>query len=348
LFAVAILASVAATAADRPGSLSGHGDWVVGCDNTRSCTAVSLTSSDLGDDQATMVIRRGGWAQDAPSVSIVLASDSRADIAGIAGVAVTRDGAAPPPGILPLVAGAGALRFARPGIDDRHFIARALEHTEAVLVDADHARRAGTSLQGLRAALARMDALQHRSGGPTALVDPSGRATPPPPPPAPLIRRPAAGAAPPTRPTEAAIQALRLAHGDDCAAPPGRDHIRPTDFVRLDARTTLALIDPVCEGGTYNRLRIALLIDEAGAARRPRIEAPMHAEAPHLLVNPWWDPDARVLGTNGRGRGLGDCGVVQRHVWDGARLRLVEQQEMSACRGAHIFIRTWTARSQGR
>jgi hypothetical protein len=51
-----------------------------------------------------------------------------------------------------------------------------------------------------------------------------------------------------------------------------------------------------------------------------------------------------VLTSYAKGRGLGDCGVSQRFAWDGTRLRLIEQAEMSECRGNPNFIRTWTAR----
>ena len=48
------------------------------------------------------------------------------------------------------------------------------------------------------------------------------------------------------------------------------------------------------------------------------------------------------------GRGVGDCGVHQDYVWDGTRFRLVQQEEMSECRGSLDYITTWRAQVVGR
>ena len=50
-----------------------------------------------------------------------------------------------------------------------------------------------------------------------------------------------------------------------------------------------------------------------------------------------------VLTSFARGRGLGDCGIRQQFVWDGARLRLSRQSEMGECRGNPDYITTWRA-----
>ena len=59
----------------RSGRLKSFGDWVVGCDNFRACTAIGL-----GPDEGIsgyVVIRRGGGAEDAPAVSLnLVASDA--------------------------------------------------------------------------------------------------------------------------------------------------------------------------------------------------------------------------------------------------------------------------------
>jgi len=51
-----------------------------------------------------------------------------------------------------------------------------------------------------------------------------------------------------------------------------------------------------------------------------------------------------VLTGYAKGRGLGDCGLVQSLVWDGTRLRLTEQSEMRECRGNPNYLTTWRTR----
>ncbi|HTG39817.1 DUF1176 domain-containing protein [Sphingomonas sp.] len=50
-----------------------------------------------------------------------------------------------------------------------------------------------------------------------------------------------------------------------------------------------------------------------------------------------------MLASYAKGRGIGDCGVSQRFIWDGPRFRLIEQAEMSECRGSIDYITTWRA-----
>jgi hypothetical protein len=44
-----------------------------------------------------------------------------------------------------------------------------------------------------------------------------------------------------------------------------------------------------------------------------------------------------------KGRGIGDCGIAQDFVWDGTRFRLIEQSEMTECRGSTRMVTTWRA-----
>lgn len=63
-----------------------------------------------------------------------------------------------------------------------------------------------------------------------------------------------------------------------------------------------------------------------------------------LLVNAYWIEDSQILGSYGKGRGLGDCGSAEKYVWDGARFRLIEASGMNQCRGAYEWITTWRAK----
>jgi hypothetical protein len=63
-----------------------------------------------------------------------------------------------------------------------------------------------------------------------------------------------------------------------------------------------------------------------------------------MLVNADWDKANGLLTSFSKGRGIGDCGVGSNFAWDGARFRLVEQEEMGECRGSTDYISTWRAR----
>jgi hypothetical protein len=108
----------------------------------------------------------------------------------------------------------------------------------------------------------------------------------------------------------------------------------------LDGPRTLAIVP--CAAGAYNVLS-ALFVIERGAAVPVSFDAPVAGDSDgDLAYNATFEDG--ILDTFAKGRGLGDCGVVQRYAWDGARFRLIEQREMAECRGNPDFIRTWTAR----
>ena len=63
----------------------------------------------------------------------------------------------------------------------------------------------------------------------------------------------------------------------------------------------------------------------------------------HYLTNAEWDPERRMIHEYAKGRGLGDCGVRSSYAWTGEIFRLVEQEEMSECRGTYFYLTTWRA-----
>jgi hypothetical protein len=44
-----------------------------------------------------------------------------------------------------------------------------------------------------------------------------------------------------------------------------------------------------------------------------------------------------------KGRGIGDCGTAATYAWDRQSFRLVEQKEMSECRGTLELLTTYRA-----
>jgi Protein of unknown function (DUF1176) len=335
--AMILLAGVAR--AEGPGELAVFGDWTIGCDNTRACTAVSLQSDEVGDGNLQIVIERGPKETDPPLVSFRLGGDSSALAATATGLIVEGRLVS-----MSMQSTDGIVRFTKPETAGYSFIVLTAKLGDIALAGSNGAPIDSASLKGLGAAISHMDREQKRADGPTAIaLRRNGGPLPPPPPHAHVIRRPPETTKAPRTLDEAETERLRLAHGPDCRRPQRRDHLRAPVFQRLDDATTLALIDPICAGGAYNRDQIVLLVDETGQARRATLERAMYQDQPQLAVNPWWDKASRSLGSQASGRGLGDCGLIQEHVWDGKSFRLARQREMSPCRGSTVFIQTWHA-----
>ena len=60
------------------------------------------------------------------------------------------------------------------------------------------------------------------------------------------------------------------------------------------------------------------------------------------LMNVSFDPKARTLSSDAKGRGLGDCGSEATWVWDGQAFQLLSETEIDACRG--VLPDDWPSR----
>ena len=322
-----LLALAAAVVQPQPGALRTFGDWTVGCDNVATCKAVALIPGAQGDTPwLRLAVRRDGAPAAKPVLRVGLDDGApgplalRVDGRSIVAVAAGRDA--------PL---------------DRAASGALAQGATAAVVDARGRTVASTSLKGLAAALLYVDERQRRLGTAGALVrrGPRADAAVPAPPPLPRVVRPAASAAPPRRPGEAALRRLLGPDAVDCAE--GREPLGAR-AIRLDAARSLSLVAWPCSGGAYNTVHGAFVVDERGRAAPAvfDVDGGMNPDRDDL-VNADWDAGRRLLTTLAKGRGLGDCGVSQAYAWDGARFRLVEQRVMNECRGSIDFVTTWRA-----
>ncbi|SEK88603.1 Protein of unknown function [Sphingomonas palmae] len=313
----------------RPGALKTFSDWAVGCDNTHRCTLTSLAPERAPVSGYTVAITRAAGAAGGYEISVGNTGDGAAPIAlrvGAQRFAVAGSG----------LAGASAARIvaALTGARTLVLVGRAGKPLDTV------------SLAGISAALRYVDAVQHRVGTVTAAVA-KGRnaaATVPPAPAAPIIRARALTGTP-ARLTKAQVAAMKRTAR--CEAPPSPDVDWSPVVSAVGGGVSLAVLP--CSAGAYN-VNGALFVIRGNRVTPAQTDAPAGFEASGA------DPETPVPSVvNGRvengvltsyakGRGLGDCGVSQAFAWDGTRLRLIEQAEMSECRGNPNFIRTWTAR----
>lgn len=321
-----LLALAAAAAGPQPGELKTFADWTVGCDNGRACQAVALVpQAESRDDYLLLVVRRDAGPNARPVLTLSTEK-------GLPGAAMLR------------VDGKPVLRVARAAL--LPVPPELAGGRRAALTDPAGRTLASASLAGLSAAFLYMDERQRRLDSAGALIRRGPRldTSVPAAPPLPRIvqPRPTAGAPRALAPAAAA----RLIGPDNAVCAYAQGPVRPR-AIRLDARHSLALVGHPCGNGAYNVFTSVFVVDETGRARPAMFDATTGMDPdranPNVLVNADWDAATRRLSSYAKGRGLGDCGVVQRYAWDGAGFRLVEQREMGECRGSTDYITTWRA-----
>jgi hypothetical protein len=122
---------------------------------------------------------------------------------------------------------------------------------------------------------------------------------------------------------------------------------------RLGARTELWGVP--CESGAYNISYLMFVTGPEGS--NPRLAtlpdpAPVNAAAvsrgweDEALTNPVYDPATRVLSHFPRGRGLGDCGLIQSWTWTDRGFQPREMRAMDECWGLppDLWPTTWRTR----
>ena len=313
------------------GALKAFGDWVVGCDNTRACTAIGMGPEE--DISGYVVIRRGGDAGDAAAVTLdLVAADAPRDPA--MQVAFGAGKARFPVTVLPVEAQGGFLVSAVDAGMAPDLIAALATSTSLRLTEIDGTAKAdpqAVSLKGSAAALLYMDDQQARVGTSTALIRPGTAAAagipPVPAPPAPkLVAMTAlpdplpplpAGVAPPDDPS--------------CTA-----DFAPLAFALSDTETLWG----VCAiAGAYNIDYTMWIVGPDGARKAdfavPGVPLGIGEDAADL-TNPALGPDGLGIDATAKGRGLGDCGTAADWGWDGAKFVLLQYREMDACRGVDV------------
>lgn len=105
-----------------------------------------------------------------------------------------------------------------------------------------------------------------------------------------------------------------------------------------------------CGSGSYNASYAIYVSGPGGRDPRPAVlpsSGPDQAEeGDDQLTNPSYDPATRVLTHFPRGRGIGDCGLIQSWVWTGRAFALAEERMMGDCWGmpSTVWPTTWRSR----
>ncbi|WP_198963506.1 DUF1176 domain-containing protein [Sinorhizobium fredii] len=307
------------------------GNWAVGCDNLRSCSAIGL--SDEGAKIGFVKIERGGEANAAPLVTL---------------------------GLYEVGSGRGSKLEAF--LDDRHVGGHVSEHddvymkalltgeaADAFVVALGKARQLrisrsdGTGRASSPAVIAAagsvpslrfVDDRQTRSGTVTALVN-KGRQS--------ASRVPAVPEAPlvvakPIQIVEDGPPPASIANAakdaDILACPDGMEPI----VARLSARRTLW---GICNWAAAYNIGYSFFLVAEGQVTPVAFEVHGSSNSRFQhgvsvlteLVNPSISRDGLTLSATNAGRGAGDCGEKGEWAWDGERFQLLRYSRLDTCRG---------------
>lgn len=317
----------------KPGTLKTFTDWTVGCDNGLRCTLGSLLpDASMGEDTITLNITREPGAVANGGGTMSLALETRNDQA-----ATKR-----PPASFTVDGTRVALR-------DAAALAAAIANAQSLrILDAKAGTLFTLSLKGAAAALRYIDAQQGRAGGTDAIVAKGPAPSRAPTPRLPVIAAIAPAGAPANL-TTAQIATMRKRGSCDIGNfPPGGDpELLAPEVHALGGSKSLVLLP--CSTGAYNMIGALFIVDGAKIV-------PADTDAPAGFDETGADSEKPVksvvngtfkngvLTSYAKGRGLGDCGVIQSFVWDGTSFRLSEQSEMGECRGNIDYITTWRAK----
>lgn len=344
---LAVAAPLPAAAADRAGELKAFRDWIIGCDNTLSCTALGLAPAD-GAGSAFVKITRAGGPAAGPEVTVVVYAETTPAAPRLR---LRLDGGKGPGLPSDVLATEFDGQFARArltGAEAAAVIAALLpaKGLSVELLDGNKSLSSSpVSLSGSSATLRYMDAEQGRAGGVTALVATgSAPASAVPAPPAvPVVTAEAMSElSPPPNRRPAGIPA---ANADDCP-------IDTTEMaVTLPGGRTLW---GVCiSAGAYN-FTYDFWIAGSGKPQPARFEVPGAGAVMSMgeeddfgaLTNPGLSEDGLVLSAFSKGRGIGDCGSLGEWAFDGERFRALTYAAMDTCMGVppDDWPVLWTAR----
>ncbi|PTM41948.1 DUF1176 domain-containing protein [Bosea sp. 124] len=308
-------------------------DWVAGCDNLKSCTALSLPG-EADEHVALLKLERPAGPDGVARLEVRVRADRlQAPLAAD----LTIDDAAFP------VAGK---RLAATIVDEENAtIALSPAETEALVA----AARKGTklvvtlagksydvSLAGSVAAMLWIDEQQGRLNTTSALIRKGPGSAVPAAPPLPVVT--AKGSALPAisaRSAKALTAALRK-HlkklGPDLCEESPADLADVENAWPLDGGTRL--VGLLCSRGAYNLSTGFWIVPGTDVAKaRKAIFPQLDGGKDNMLVNAEFDQASGQVSFYNKGRGIGDCGANGNYAWTGSSFVLTAFQAMDECKG---------------
>jgi hypothetical protein len=308
----------------------GFRDWMAGCDNLKSCTALSVPSDGIDtiaylrlerpagpEGAAKLVLRlRGEWQKPPLSLELKL------------------DGTAFPTGGKPMPASAdgdlATVTFQPAEI--AVFIDAARKATK--LSVAVPGATAEVSLSGAVAALLWIDEQQGRLNTPSALIRKGSAGTVPAAPALPVITAKPSSGTLSEKDGKALAAALRkqIAQRNPVQCEDGEMTTRHDTAWRLDGKRSLVSL--TCSLGAYNASNAFWIVENGVVAGAKPVEFPWGDDSEkNTLVNGAFEPKTGRIDYFGKGRGIGDCGAMGGYAWTGTGFALTGFSMMGECRG---------------
>ncbi|MCA8235370.1 DUF1176 domain-containing protein [Burkholderia cenocepacia] len=190
-------------------------------------------------------------------------------------------------------------------------------------------------LDGMVAALLRIDDRQGRIGGVTALIrkGPAPASQVASAPSLPVV--PTRKIAPQLSDREAATliaRAKRIRDASDCDENASK-YLEEAAYA-LDTRKALVFL-PCIQGAYQGSSHVFIAQRTGNVAPEPvKLSDPGGGVLDNLLFEPGFDPATGTLSTFGKGRGLADCGFRTEWIWDGQAFQLSSSARQETCGGA--------------
>lgn len=318
-----LAAGLAAICGQARAENEAFGDWIVVCDNVRTCSAYGFPEQ-LSEQISYIRIARAGDAGAAPTASISASGEGNAvwrlEIDGF-------------PVVNQVAARAGEDEVYQRAVltpAQTATLVRGLANGGILSIWRGRDVVGAISLKGSAAALRWVDDRQKRGGTVTALVakgaKPASAVPAPPAPPVILAARPASQAGLPKQLPDPIKYPW-----ESCDQDIGELGIEPQVF-RL--APGLLMWQTACSRGAYNIVYDFSLLDEQGALKgAPDFPYPNGQAEAGRLMNAEFDPATQTLSNFDKARGLGDCGAFSSWVWTGSAFALKSSEIMPDCRG---------------
>ena len=319
---------------DRHGPAQGESktfrDWIAGCDNLNSCTALSLPA-ETDEAVGFLKLERAGGPDGAVSLSLKLRGEKlKAPLT----VRLSLDAAPFPAGGKPLPVTVEDSENAYVTFSQADSAALIAAARKATKLSASMAGKTYViSLAGSVAALLWIDERQGRLGTVTALIRKGDAAasTVPQPPPLPVITARATGPALDEKSAKSLGAALRkqlkTSDPDTCDADDGATSNSDQAWPLDGGRKLIALY---CSSGAYNISTGYWLLTGDAVASARKVVFPDNDG--NQLVNSDYAPGIGQITFFAKGRGIGDCGSSGTYAWTGSGFVVAELSTMGECR----------------
>jgi hypothetical protein len=357
LSSLLLLAAAQVTAEPMPAESHSFKEWIVACDNVLTCQAVSLVPEPTPAELEAAQLTVGTPAQPAVDpwerFGVLRLERDAGPHAPLRMLLSDFDGT---PARLMVNDNALAARLTqaedgwRVEPADQGAFIDALYSGTMLVQDASGRTLSEIALDGLWSTLVYMDERQGRLRTPSAALRRGRRpnSSVPPAPALPVVQVAARASERPLTIPKRRLDAARREFGcteEDVGRVSADETLAP-----LGGGRTLLLMS--CGAGAYNYNSLVLIASREGntirimPARFDVTRDPIDGEPDPIAIsvtNGDWDPATMSISEFAKGRGIGDCGTAATYAWDGQSFRLIEQKEMSECRGTRELLTTWRA-----